>query len=351
MPTSPDSSTLESWLTQVWQRRSLAARLLWPLSLLFGALSAVRRALYRCGVLHSYRLPVPVVVVGNVVVGGTGKTPLVIWLVDALQRAGYTPGVISRGYGGKKNRDSATVIEVIVDSSADQVGDEPLLIARRATCPVMVGRDRVAAARALLAAHPAVDVIISDDGLQHYRLQRNVEIVLFDERGGGNRWLLPAGPLRESMARRRDVTVLNGVDMPVGLPSDCLRMRVAGEHAEALSNRSQRMPLHEMNGRILAVAGIGNPQRFFDMLRHAGLLFKTMALPDHHAFTAQTFAGISADVILMTEKDAVKCGSIDGIANDPRMWVVPVAAQLDGALLTLVDNKLILEKSRGYPTA
>ena len=351
MPTSPDSPTLESWLTHVWQRRSLAACLLWPLSLLFGVLSALRRALYRCRVLHSYRLPVPVVVVGNVVVGGTGKTPLVIWLVAALRRAGYTPGVISRGYGGKKNRDAVTAIEVNVDSSADEVGDEPLLIARRSNCPVMVGRDRVAAARALLAAYPAVDVIISDDGLQHYRLQRSVEIVLFDERGGGNRWLLPAGPLRESMSRRRDVTVLNGVHMPVGLPPNCLRMQVAGAYAEALANRAQRVPLAALTGRILAVAGIGNPQRFFDMLHYAGLSIVTMALPDHHTFTAQTFADIAADVILMTEKDAVKYGSVDGIANDPRMWVVPVTAQLDDTLLNLVDNKLILEKSRGYPTA
>ena len=351
MPTSPDSPTLESWLTHVWQRRSLAACLLWPLSLLFGVLSALRRALYRCRVLHSYRLPVPVVVVGNVVVGGTGKTPLVIWLVAALQRAGYHPGVISRGYGGKAdahvNASAASVIEVRPDSSANEVGDEPLLIARRADCPVMVGRDRVAAARALLAAHPTIDVIISDDGLQHYRLQRSVEIVLFDERGGGNRWLLPAGPLRESMSRRGDVTVLNGMHMPAGLPPNSMRMQVAGHHAEALSNRTMRVPLSDINGRILAVAGIGNPQRFFTMLRTAGLSIQTMALPDHHAFTAHTFDGIDAKVILMTEKDAVKCQAVDGLKNDHRMWVVPVTAQVDDALLTLIDNKLILEKSRG----
>ena len=354
MALSSKSSTFESWLSGVWQRRSIAACLLWPLSLLFGALAAWRRLLYRCHILSSYRLPVPIVVVGNVVVGGTGKTPLVIWLVAALRRRGYTPGVISRGYGGRANA-AAGVLEVNVDSSVELVGDEPLLIARRANCPVMVGRDRVAAARALLVAYPTIDVIISDDGLQHYRLQRSVEIVLFDERGGGNGWLLPAGPLREPISRRRDVTVLNSVSVPAGLPENCVRMQVAGGHAESLSNRSRRMRLDEMNGRILAVAGIGNPQRFFGMLREAGLSIETMALPDHHAFTTQTFADSTAlshaDIILMTEKDAVKCASIDRVGNDPRMWVVPVTAQIDGALLDLIDNKLILEKSRGYPTA
>ncbi len=353
MSVADDSRTLESWLTQVWQRRSLASCMLWPLSVLFGALAALRRALYRYQILPSYRVHVPVVVIGNVVVGGTGKTPLVIWLVAALRRAGYHPGVISRGYGGRANANAYAdpapndAIEVRPDSSAEQVGDEPLLIARRANCPVMVGRDRVAAARALLAAHPVIDVIISDDGLQHYRLQRSVEIVLFDERGGGNRWLLPAGPLRESMSRRRDATVLNGENMPVGVPSNCVRMQVAGEHAEALSNRAQRVPLREIRGRILAVAGIGNPQRFFTMLRAAGLSIETMALPDHHVFTAQSFAGIDAEVILMTEKDAVKCEVVEGLEADHRIWAVPVTAQVDDALLALIDNKLTLEKSRG----
>ena len=343
-----DKASLESWLTSVWQRRSLTAYLLLPLSILFGVLSAVRRVLYRAHLLRSVHLPVPVIMVGNVVVGGTGKTPLVMWLVVAMRQAGYVPGVISRGYGGNAQAD---VIEVTSVSSADQVGDEPLLIAHHARCPVVVGRDRVAAARALLVAHPEVDVIISDDGLQHYRLQRSVEIVLFDERGGGNRWLLPAGPLRESMSRHRDVTVLNGVQMPEGLPSNCLRMQVIGEHAEALSDRTRRLPLGEFSGRITAVAGIGNPQRFFSMLRDAGLSIETMALPDHHQFSAQSFAGINADVILITEKDAVKCSGSDSIKNDPRIWVVPVTARVDDALINLVKNKLILEKSRGYPTA
>ena len=349
MPASPDSVTLEYRLTRLWQRRSFCAWLLWPLSLLFGILTAFRRALYRANLLASYRLPVPVIVVGNVVVGGTGKTPLVIWLVDALRRAGYVPGVISRGYGSRAARDG--MVEVTSSSRAEQVGDEPLLIALRAGCPVMVGRDRVAAGRALLAAHPEVDVIVSDDGLQHYRLQRSVEIILFDERGGGNGWLLPAGPLRESMARNGDVTVLNGARIPPGLPTDCVVMQVGGSYAEALSDCSRRIELANLKGRISAIAGIGNPERFFTMLRNFGLAIETISLPDHYTFSAQSFADIDADVILMTEKDAVKCVDFDTIKNDPRMWVVPVTACIDTALFARVNNKLIVEKLRGYPTA
>ncbi|MEO6354770.1 MAG: tetraacyldisaccharide 4'-kinase, partial [Burkholderiaceae bacterium] len=190
------ASILESTLSRAWLRRGLLACALWPLSRLFGTLLALRRALYRCGWLAAVRLPVPVIIVGNVFVGGTGKTPLTIWLVEALRRAGRAPGVISRGYGAS----TTTPRLVLPDATPQQVGDEPLLIARRAQCPVVVGRDRVAAAKALLAAHPELDCIVSDDGLQHYRLARDVEIVLFDGRGAGNGWLLPAGPLREPAA-------------------------------------------------------------------------------------------------------------------------------------------------------
>ena len=349
MSASRNASEVENWLTQVWQSRSIAARLLWPLSLLFAALAALRRALYLTHLLPSVRLPVPVVVVGNVVVGGTGKTPLVIWLVDALRQAGYAPGVISRGYGGRVA--GADVIEVTAASNADRVGDEPLLIVHRAQCPVMVGRDRVAAGRALLAAHPATNIIVSDDGLQHYRLQRSVEIILFDERGGGNGWRLPAGPLRESMKRRRDITVLNGAEMPASLPTGTLRMQLIGDYAEALSNRARRLRLRDLTGRIVAAAGIGNPQRFFSLLRNAGLSIETVALLDHQIFSADIFAEVDADIILITEKDAVKCVAVESLKNDPRIWVVPVTAHIDAALMDQIGNKLNLENLRGYPTA
>ncbi len=320
---------------------------LWPLSLLFRMLAAFRRGLYRRGMLNSVRLPVPVVVVGNIFIGGTGKTPLTIWLVEQLRNAGYVPGVVSRGYGvhGAEPR------PVTVASMPADVGDEPLLIARAAGCPVMVGRDRVAAAMALLKRHPEINLIVSDDGLQHYALARDVEIVLCDERGNGNGWTLPAGPLREPECRSRDFTVLNGERMPPGIPRDVMRMQLRGTHAQRLSDRAQSLPLDILQSanpppRVLAAAGIGNPARFFAMLRAAGLVIDEMPLPDHFDFSGNPFAQVSADIILVTEKDAVKCAQLDTIKNDPRLWVVPVTACIDGALA-----QRIVEKCRGRPTA
>lgn len=322
-------------------RRGPVAWVLLPIALLFHALTALRRGLYRARLLKSARLPVPVIVVGNIFVGGTGKTPFTIWLVDELKRAGHVPGVISRGYGTREEAPR----QVTADSSAQEVGDEPLLIARRAQCPVMVGADRVATAKALLAIHPQIDLIISDDGLQHYRLERDVEIVLCDERGNGNGWLLPAGPLREPASRRRDFTIINAAHCPPGV--DAFRMQLAGGFAEQLRDRSQRVALHSLAApRIVAAAGIGNPQRFFTMLRGAGLSFDEMPLPDHYDFTDNPFANAQADIILITEKDAVKCARIEALKHDPRLWVVPVTGRIDGALA-----EQILEKCRGRPTA
>ncbi len=200
------ASSLESILTRAWTRRGPLALALLPLALPLRALAALRRMLFRAGLLKSERLPVPVVVVGNIFVGGTGKTPLTIWLVQQLRAAGLRPGVISRGHGGAAG---TAPREVLPGSQAGDVGDEPLLIAARGACPVVVGRRRAEAGRHLLALHPDVDVLVADDGLQHYALQRDVEIVLFDGRGTGNGWTLPAGPLREPPSRRRDFTVVN----------------------------------------------------------------------------------------------------------------------------------------------
>lgn len=343
------SPTFESLLTRIWMRRGLPAALLWPVSALFHALVLLRRTLYGMGWLRAERLPVPVIVVGNVFVGGTGKTPLTVWLVRALRQAGYTPGVISRGYGV----DHAAPFSVTEDSLACDAGDEPLLIACRAQCPVVIGPRRVAAARALLAAHPAVDVIVSDDGLQHYALERDVEIVLFDARGVGNGWLLPAGPLREPSSRKSDFVVVNAAHMPPGMPAGATRMQLVGGFAERLSDPAQRVALEAItdqagpngSGKIVAAAGIGNPPRFFAMLRGAGLNFDEMPLPDHFDFAANPFDAHPAEVILITEKDAVKCRQIASFKNDPRLWVVPVAAQIDGPLA-----EQIVEKLRGHPT-
>ena len=332
--------------------RGAAACLLWPLSMLFGLVATARRGAYRLGLRRQQRLPVPVIVVGNLFIGGTGKTPLTIWLVNTLRQAGHRPGVISRGHG----RNKAHVQEVLPRSPVGEIGDEPLLIAQRTACPVVVGRDRVAAGRALLAVHPDLTVIISDDGLQHYRLARDIEIVLSDARGVGNGWLLPAGPLREPVSRRRDFSVEN-----IGTPAvaSAAPVLAKGVHAmqllaavvEQLCDRGKRMTLTTLaatdpSPRILASAGIGNPGRFFATLTAAGLVFDALPLPDHHVYTAQTFANCTADCILITEKDAVKCSEIAALATDPRIWVVPVSAVLAASF-----GEKILEKLRGCPTA
>ncbi|CUI08184.1 Tetraacyldisaccharide 4'-kinase [Janthinobacterium sp. CG23_2] len=363
---SPSSSSLETTLARAWQRRGALACALWPLSLLFRAVSGLRALLYRFGLLRSTRLPVPVIVVGNIFIGGTGKTPLTIWLADALRGAGFTPGIISRGHGGddsashsahsaspsaSPSASRSAPRAVTSDSSAREVGDEPLLIARRSGCPVVVGRDRSAAGRALLAAHPEVDVILTDDGLQHYALRRDIEIMLFDGRGTGNGWLLPAGPLREAPSRRRDFTIVNAPELTPALRQAVggipFRMQLAGGFAEPLARPGERVPLASLAGRrLVAACGIGNPQRFFTLLRGAGLDVVELALPDHHDFLDQPFAAVDADCILITEKDAVKCAQIENLKNDPRLWVVPVTAQLDAVLA-----EQIVEKCRGCSTA
>lgn len=332
-------SRFESLITDSWSRRGVLACAMWPLAQVFGTLSALRHALYRHGLLRSLRLPVPVIIVGNIFIGGTGKTPLTIWLVDALRQAGFRPGVIARGYGAQAHR----ARPVTPASLAQEVGDEPLLIVGRTGVPMVVGRDRVAAAHALLALHPEVDLIISDDGLQHYRLARDIEIVLSDSRGNGNGWLLPAGPLREAGSRRRDFSVVNGVDAGPGQ----FTMQLLGQFAQQLAAPHQQLPLGSLpQGRMLAAAGIGHPGRFFALLRGAGLVFAELPLPDHFAYTEDPFAGLSAQIILITEKDAVKCRQHPELKNDPRIWVVPVEAHIDAALA-----EQIVEKLRGYTIA
>lgn len=351
MPKQPDN--LESAMMRLWLRRGAAACALWPLSLLFRATVALRRKLYALGWLGSTRLPVPVIIVGNIFIGGTGKTPFVIWLVEALRSAGFTPGVISRGHGTKNDQPQA----VLPTSLPDKVGDEPLLIARRTNCPLMVGRNRAAAGQVLLAAHPEIDVLISDDGLQHYALQRDIEIALFDDRGIGNGWLLPAGPLREPPTRGRDFTVVN---TPRLIDSHDMHgayaMRLSGGVAEPLADRSRPVPLGQFGewlasklqrpAKIAAVAGIGNPSRFFSMLRNSGLHFTEHPLPDHFDYKTSPFDKIDADFILVTEKDAVKCSLFESPENIGRLWVVPVSAQIEAALA-----ERIVERLRGCRTA
>ncbi|SEA14763.1 tetraacyldisaccharide 4'-kinase [Paraburkholderia sartisoli] len=327
-------SRIEARLAREWQRRGPLAWALTPFACLFGAIAASRRAAFALGWMKSVRIGVPVVVVGNVTVGGTGKTPTVIALVDALRSAGFTPGIVSRGYGAKITR----ATPVTPASPAQLAGDEPLLIARRTGAPVWVCPDRVAAAEALCAAHTDVDIIVSDDGLQHYRLARDVELVVFDHRLGGNGFLLPAGPLREPLSRRRDATLINNpYDRTLPAWPDTFALALTPGDAWHLERPTLRRPLAQFAGdRVLAAAGIGAPERFFATLRAAGLSPATRALPDHYAYTTNPFTDVDADAILITEKDAVKLGSW----HDARIWVVPVEAALDHRLIALVVEKV-----------
>jgi tetraacyldisaccharide 4'-kinase len=349
-------SRIESILAREWLRRGGLAKALWPVSQLFRGLVAMRRSMYASGLLKSEAVGKPVIVVGNIFIGGTGKTPFTIWLVQALQQAGYKPGVISRGYLSQDEKPRA----VSNLSDPQQAGDEPVLIASRTRCPVMVGRRRVEAARALLQRHPEVNVIVSDDGLQHYALGRDLEIMLFDARGTGNGWMLPAGPLREPASRRSDFAVFNlqqdGTSFNPGVShrDNAYSMRLVPGLLQSLADPTLTKSLKALSKatdaenrvRIVAAAGIGNPSRFFFMLKSAGLVFEELPLPDHYAFQDNPFHRLRADMILVTEKDAVKCRQIEQIRLDPRIWVVPVTADIDNSLA-----EKILERVRGYPIA
>jgi tetraacyldisaccharide 4'-kinase len=318
-----------------WQRVTPVTLALLPVSVLFRAVVASRRAAYRHGLLHAEKLAVPVIVVGNITVGGTGKTPLVIWLAQFLARHGHTAGIVSRGYAAPARE----AREVTADSDPARNGDEPVLLARRSGAPVWVGRDRVAAARALLDANPDCTVLVSDDGLQHYRLGRTIEIAVMDgARGLGNGWLLPAGPLREPASRLGtvDAIVVNG-SATVVPPSDSYSMKLDGREFRNLMNPDHVVDAsYFQRKRVTAIAGIGNPQSFFSHLKALGLAFDAQAYPDHHAYTADDLAQRDCDAIVMTEKDAVKCAAY----ASEKMWVLPVDAVPDPRLGELILRKL-----------
>ena len=324
--------SVQSWLNDIWYERAAPPWWLLPLSLIYGAVVGSRRHFY--AMRKPTRMSLPVVVVGNLSVGGTGKTPLVCWLVARLADLGFKPGVVTRGYGG-----SSGSIRLAAPSDAPGVvGDESVLLARRSKVPVAIGHDRPAASQLLVNA--GCDVIVSDDGLQHYALARDCEIVVIDgDRLFGNGRLLPAGPLRENRSRltAADAVVVNGGRALLG---GALSMRLEAKRALSLIGGAVKR-LDEFAGHsVHAVAGIGNPQRFFNMLRARGIEVTGHPLPDHARLQASDISFADGRPVLMTEKDAVKCELIAG----PQHWYVPVTASFteaeSDALLRIVTQAI-----------
>ncbi len=309
---------LQPVLEKAWYGKTGLTQLLRPLSWLFIAIVSVRRLLYKLNIKKPTKLSVPVIIVGNLTVGGTGKTPLVIWLAAFLKSSGYKPGILSRGYSGKA---SHWPQQVRPDADPVMVGDEAVVISRRTHCPMAVGPDRVAAGEALLK-HSDCDVILSDDGLQHYALHRDVEILVIDGvRRFGNGFCLPAGPLRERQARKNEVDcmVTNGI-----AAQGEYSMAYHGTEVINLLSGEVR-ELSEMGkNTITAVAGIGNPDRFFNYLRSHGLRLDARAFPDHFHYGKDSIMVSDDDIVLMTEKDAVKCQRY----AKPNWWYVPVDVEL-----------------------
>ncbi|SNR66199.1 lipid-A-disaccharide kinase [Methylobacillus rhizosphaerae] len=332
------SQAFQRWMEHQWYHRTAWQIILRPFAWIFWLLMIVRRLAYRVGLLKSRRLPVPVIIVGNIHVGGTGKTPFVIWLVQQLRQNGWYPGVVSRGYGGS----ALHTQQVKQDSTPEVVGDEPVLLVQRTNVPLYIGRKRSRAARYLLRDYPECNLIISDDGLQHYALKRDIEIAIVDgERMLGNGQLLPAGPLRETSARLKEVdaVVFNG-----GPPAaDSYLMHLVPDTLRQVSYPESKMDISALVGkRVHAVAGIGNPQRFFGQLESMGLIVEAHAFPDHHIYSEADFQFAKDEIVLMTEKDAVKC---TGFARD-QWWFMPITAEIDRALAEKILTRLtrLIEK-------
>jgi len=313
-----------------WYRRGPTALLLWPLSLLFGIVVALRLLLYKIRIFKSGHPGIPVIVVGNLTVGGSGKTPLVIWIAEFLKSKGWSPAIISRGYGVKVETPRAATVA----SEASEVGDEPIVLARRSGCPVWIGPDRVQVAAVLRAAHPDVNVLVLDDGLQHYRLRRDIEIAVVDARGLGNGFMLPAGPLREPRLRLRTV---NAVVAHGGSPAKDFSMSLVGEEVHRMTDARERRSLKAFAGqKVHGAAGIGDPNRFFVHLGRAGVKVIPHPFPDHHPFTARDLDFGDGLPVILTEKDAVKLRS----AARPEWWVLPVSARLDPGFGAWLVRKL-----------
>jgi tetraacyldisaccharide 4'-kinase len=318
-----------------YRRRGAVAWLLWPASLLFGLVAAARRCLYRMRLLPSAHPGVPVIVVGNLTVGGSGKTPLALWIAEFLKEKGWAPAIVSRGYGGSAGVPRAATVA----DDPREVGDEPIMLSRRSGCPVWIGADRLAVIEALRRQHPEVDVLILDDGLQHYRLRRDVEIAVADSRGFGNGLLLPAGPLREPPRRLRSVDAV----VSHGSAVKGYAMKLHGETVHRITDARERRPVQSFRGqKVHAVAGIGDPNRFFLHLTRLGVRVVPHPFADHHPLIAEELQFGDEAPVMMTEKDAVKLRG-HGRAN---WWVLPVTAQLDPAFGRWLLGKLNEHRSK-----
>ena len=338
-----------------WEKKGLIACALWPASQVFACISSIRKTLFDIGILPSQSLSVPVVIVGNIRVGGTGKTPSVLAIAKAIQAKGFHPGIISRGYKG--NTQSAT--EVTEASKPIEVGDEPCYMAQQLASlniPIFVSPSRVKSGQALLKKYSQVDVIISDDGLQHYKMKRwpareggrDIELLVRDDRKEGNSWLLPAGPLREKPSRERDYTLHIGHKVePYLANAPCFSIPVELNTAYPLNNPKQTIDLNtfkeegsQTSYKLWAAAGLGNPKKFFEAIQQKGLKVQELPLPDHYDFTVNPFEHIDASHIFITEKDAVKCVRQAQYRNDPRIWVIPVNIELPKEFIDLIVNIL-----------
>ena len=347
-----------------WERRGPTSFLLWPLSWLYGMVLRLRKLIHDLDLHKTKPAPVPIIIVGNIRVGGTGKTPIVIALAEQLSHLGWKPGIISRGYGA-----SMQIAPLKVHSQSDPavVGDEPVLIAKRTgdQFPIWVFPKRQQSIQALLQNTPDINVIISDDGLQHRGLirwparegGRDVEFVVRDDRGEGNRFLLPAGPLREPATRERDATLFTGTSkhQKSGVLDEYFLGRRHFNLASRLGtpyqliNSSSQQSLEQIAEQFLpknitAVAGLGNPKRFFEDLARHGVTGKMIPLPDHASYNPEFFASIKSQCILITEKDAVKCAGI----TDERIWVVPMSLHLPENLMDWLQSILQRPDPRRY---
>ena len=330
-------SQLERYFNRIWYQTPDPPLFLVLLSLVYRLVTKIRKLAYQRNLLHTSGVAVPVLVVGNLSVGGTGKTPLIIWLVAFLRKHGYHPGVISRGYGGQLSKTSTPAL---LPRNANPVlyGDEAVLIASRTACPVVIGKSRLSAARHLLSVSNC-DIILSDDGLQHLALQRDIEILVVDGmRQFGNQHCLPAGPLREPLSRINtiDLLVCNGNHFP-----GAFRMDLVGQTLTNLLDQQQQPVSFLRDKPLHVVTGIGNPQRFFQSLKLQGLDFDTRTFPDHHNYTAANLQFDDDSPILMTEKDAVKCYHL---ANR-KIWMLPVEAQFDSTFSDALKH--LLEEKHG----